>query len=202
MQDDADYADYEAIGGLNLYAYCNNNPVMHSDPTGHFGILTLIVGVVASIVAGVVLGNAHRVDVAQNKVDSMLQDMGVNSFSEEQAENLVAEITAKYNTDEVSVGKLEFKDDNAYIENSYLVTSTEDRLLISAIIRNTQDSGKYFTRRSIQSLSAEWFIHNVASAFLPNRRNSSDHVNLDYDFKNNKIGTRIATIIALLTFMY
>ena len=35
MQDDADYADYEAIGGLNLYAYCNNNPVMHSDPSGN-----------------------------------------------------------------------------------------------------------------------------------------------------------------------
>ena len=34
-QDNVDYADYEAINGLNLYAYCNNNPVMYSDPTGH-----------------------------------------------------------------------------------------------------------------------------------------------------------------------
>ena len=42
MQDDVDYADYEAIGGLNLYAYCNNNPVMHSDPSGNSIIGALI----------------------------------------------------------------------------------------------------------------------------------------------------------------
>ena len=34
-QDDVDYADYESINGLNLYAYCNNNPVMNSDPSGN-----------------------------------------------------------------------------------------------------------------------------------------------------------------------
>lgn len=28
------YADPETIGGLNLYAYCLNNPVMYTDPTG------------------------------------------------------------------------------------------------------------------------------------------------------------------------
>lgn len=29
------YLDPETIGGLNLYAYCLNNPVMYVDPTGH-----------------------------------------------------------------------------------------------------------------------------------------------------------------------
>ena len=33
--DDIDYLDPETIGGTNLYAYCNNNPVMYVDPTGH-----------------------------------------------------------------------------------------------------------------------------------------------------------------------
>ncbi len=32
--DDISYLDPETIGGLNLYAYCLNNPVMYVDPTG------------------------------------------------------------------------------------------------------------------------------------------------------------------------
>ena len=48
-QDDVDYADYEAIGGLNLYAYCNNNPVMHSDPSGNSLIGTLLATIFAPL---------------------------------------------------------------------------------------------------------------------------------------------------------
>ena len=36
--DDASYADPETVGGLNLYAYCGNNPVMNVDYNGHFAI--------------------------------------------------------------------------------------------------------------------------------------------------------------------
>ena len=32
--DSVDYIAPDIIGGLNLYAYCNNNPVMYSDPEG------------------------------------------------------------------------------------------------------------------------------------------------------------------------
>ena len=34
--DDISYLDPETIGGLNLYAYCGNDPVNRYDPTGHF----------------------------------------------------------------------------------------------------------------------------------------------------------------------
>lgn len=33
--DTPDYLDPKTINGLNLYAYCNNNPVMNVDPSGH-----------------------------------------------------------------------------------------------------------------------------------------------------------------------
>ena len=56
--DDVDYIDPETIGGLNLFAYCNNNPVMNFDPTGHSTILTgLIVG---AIMGGVTANNRDK----------------------------------------------------------------------------------------------------------------------------------------------
>ena len=42
--DSIEYLDPESINGLNLYAYCGNDPVNRFDPTGHFGIgLTLLI---------------------------------------------------------------------------------------------------------------------------------------------------------------
>ncbi len=33
--DDISYLDPETIGGANLFAYCNNNPITNADPKGH-----------------------------------------------------------------------------------------------------------------------------------------------------------------------
>ena len=33
--DGIEYLDPETINGLNLYAYCRNNPIMYADPSGH-----------------------------------------------------------------------------------------------------------------------------------------------------------------------
>ena len=43
--DSSKYLDPESINGLNLYAYCLNNPVMYEDPSGHFVItMRMLVG--------------------------------------------------------------------------------------------------------------------------------------------------------------
>ena len=60
--DDISYLDPETIGGLNLYAYCGNNPVMGVDPEGNFPILAFILGLCALVgmgltIAGVTSGN-------------------------------------------------------------------------------------------------------------------------------------------------
>ncbi len=53
-QDSVDYADPEKINGLNLYAYCYNNPVMYIDSTGHlpFLIIALIIGAIIGATIG------------------------------------------------------------------------------------------------------------------------------------------------------
>ena len=49
--DDISYLDPDSINGLNLYAYCGNNPVMGYDPNGTFAITTaIIIGLIAGSV--------------------------------------------------------------------------------------------------------------------------------------------------------
>ena len=54
--DDISYIDTETINGLNLYAYCGNNPVMRVDENGtawwHWVVAVVIVVVITAITAG------------------------------------------------------------------------------------------------------------------------------------------------------
>ena len=52
--DSIEYLDLESINGLNLYAYCGNDPVNRFDPTGHAFISVLVgLGIAALIGAGI-----------------------------------------------------------------------------------------------------------------------------------------------------
>ena len=45
--DDIGYLDPESINGLNLYAYCGDNPVMNFDPSGH-SFTAILIGLAVS----------------------------------------------------------------------------------------------------------------------------------------------------------
>ena len=57
--DSIKYLDPESINGLNLYAYCGNDPVNRYDPSGHawdwaqFGRGLIVLGIAAAVVAAV-----------------------------------------------------------------------------------------------------------------------------------------------------
>lgn len=54
--DAAEYIDPETPNGLNLYAYCYNDPVDYADPSGH-SVLLLITGLISSaLIGGVISG--------------------------------------------------------------------------------------------------------------------------------------------------
>ena len=55
--DSTEYIDSENPNGLNLYAYCNNDPVNYADPSGHFMISTaVLIGAIIGAVVGAGVG--------------------------------------------------------------------------------------------------------------------------------------------------
>ena len=86
--DTVEYLDPETINGLNLYAYCGNNPVMYSDPSGHFpwlvfaiiaGILILGGGAIGGISAGMAGGSVGEVfaGIGKGTINGLVLSAGV-----------------------------------------------------------------------------------------------------------------------------
>ena len=58
--DSIEYKDYDTLGGLNLFVYCNNNPIMNVDPEGNFviSLSALIIGAIIGTLVGAGVGIA------------------------------------------------------------------------------------------------------------------------------------------------
>ena len=52
--DSIEYLDSQSINGLNLYAYCGNDPINKYDPSGHFPWLILAAVMLSTPVGGTI----------------------------------------------------------------------------------------------------------------------------------------------------
>ena len=82
--DSIEYLDPQSINGLNLYCYCMNNPIMYSDPSGHFVITATMIwaaiGIGAAIGGGIGFGAAYIPDVIENVEADGFQWSDLNTF--------------------------------------------------------------------------------------------------------------------------
>jgi len=69
--DSIEYLDPQSINGLNLYAYCGNNPVMYTDPSGYL-FISILVGFVAGAIVGAAYGAVTAKANGQNVIAGML----------------------------------------------------------------------------------------------------------------------------------
>lgn len=64
--DSYQYLEPDAHAGLNLYAYCYNNPVMYIDPSGHFVISILLTCLIVGAIAGATVGGVVAYNIASS----------------------------------------------------------------------------------------------------------------------------------------
>ena len=53
--DSIDYMHIKSLNGVNLYAYCNNNPIMYADPSGHIPIGAILFALLCTPIGGIAL---------------------------------------------------------------------------------------------------------------------------------------------------
>lgn len=151
--DSTEYLDHETLGGLNLYAYCNNNPVMGFDPNGHFIILII----------------NHIINaINKRKIDKELEDFG-DEIDIKTAKNLIDDHLQ--NIDSSCYITMD-ADGTFEIVNSYKVKSRYSRQYICEILSRTT-----LTDREYDNMSAEWVGHNLLAGFYSGAKD----VNLEYD---------------------
>ncbi len=84
--DDVSYLDPETIHGLNLYAYCLNNPVMYVDETGKIGIVNYLSGK-ASQLFGLVVSYAifSVASIFDKDIRNDMSAIGWNPFNKNES---------------------------------------------------------------------------------------------------------------------
>ena len=138
--DEIQYLDPTTLGGLSLYAYCLNNPVKYTDPTGCFALLFSIVLKIAITIAVVTALAATANDIYQLA-----------------SGNVTAETTSS--TDEGD------STDNVQIKDSYKIITPWVQYGYSFYLNHINEDTKDVIDGTVLGTTIEWGLHNFAYTF-------------------------------------
>ena len=164
-----------------MFAYCYNNPINYRDENGESPLLIVFVIIAAALAIN------HAVSLVESSVANFKVS---DSYTEDEAKLAIEEITGK--------DTVNFAGTNVSIKGSNEIKSRYQRIYISTIIKNTVDSdGNPYTKRSVYSLSSEWYGHNLLS-YHNIRSQQTDDVNLDKNFHDNTTKTKVGTVALMI----
>ena len=138
-QDSIKYLAPETLNGINLFAYCLNNPVMGKDPQGTFGILASLLIVAAITLAVVAVDAIIETEILMNSEQYSVDNV-VKRDSEGNIVGVQIKNSAAFNNPIAQ-----------FIYSKYLYDNVKN-----------SDGSNFFTG-DVYDIVGEWQAHNLAA---------------------------------------
>ena len=116
-----------------MFAYCNNNPVMYTDPNGDFAIEGIIAIIIVVVAVAATANDIYQIFFRNDK------------FKDNGALNVSA------------------SDDNVHIKNSYKILTPWMRYGYSFYLNHFNKTTKDVIQGSTYGIQYEWELHNYAA---------------------------------------
>ena len=195
-QDDVSYLAPDSINGLNLYAYCSNNPVMATDPTGTtewWEVLLIGLGAIGGAIIGGLGGMAvgaiggMLIGFCFGGIPGAIAGLIIGGFIGGVIGLIGGAIvggmlgaTTVSDINLILSGEVTYKTngiDNVQIVNSYKIQTPWVQWGYSFYLNHINPDTKDIIKGSTTGMQYEWVLHNLAY-FLGVNRSSSASVDL------------------------